>query len=124
MSDEKKGTYTESKKRCYERNKLKIAEKEKDKKRWLEYYAENKEAISERRKERRLKKELPPIDEDKVRRYNELMEEAKTLKNEIRLKKIREKALARREAKKAPADSPGVGLNIVSSTGIENHADT
>lgn len=96
-------TYTEAKRQAYLRNKEKIAEKEKEKKRWLTYHAEHKEEVSTRRKERRLKKELPPIDEEKVRRYYEIMEEAKVLKAEVTRKKIRDTALAKRIARTVPA---------------------
>ena len=113
-------TYTESKKRSYLKNKEKIAEKEKTKKRWLEYYAEHKEEISKRRKLNRLKTDLPPLDEDKIKRYNELMEEAKTLKSVITKKKMRDAALRKREAKKTPADSPGDGLKPVLVNIIED----
>ena len=98
-------TYTEAKKQAYLRNKEKIAEKEKEKKRWVTYYAENKEEVSTRRKQIRLKKELPPIDEDKVKRYYELMEEAKALKAEVTKKKIRETAMAKRIARTDPTGS-------------------
>jgi len=100
-------SYTEAKKQAYLRNKEKIAEMEKSNKRWLNYHAENKEEVSIRRKERRLKKELPPIDEDKVKRYYEIMEEAKVLKAEVTRKKIRETALAKRAARSTPLP-PGI----------------
>jgi hypothetical protein len=100
-------TYTEAKRQAYLRNKEKIAAAEKEKKRWLTYHAEHKEEVSVRRKQRRLKKELPPIDEEKVRRYYELMEEAKTLQSEVTRKKKREAALANR-AKRSGAIIPAI----------------
>lgn len=107
-------SYTEAKRQAYLRNKEKIAEKEKEKKRWLTYYAENKEEVSVRRKGRQMKKELPPIDEDKVKRYYEIMEEAKILKAEVTRKKIREIALAKRAARSATLPPPGIedGLEV------------
>lgn len=41
-------SYGDKHKRYYQANRDKILEKEKDKKRWLTYYAENKEAVKER----------------------------------------------------------------------------
>lgn len=121
-------TYTEAKRQAYLRNKEKIAAAESEKKRWLVYHAENKEAISIRRKQRLLKKELPPIDEDKVKRYYELMEEAKTLQSEVTRKKKREAALANRAKRSgtvinpvSPGDTPGEGLKTAPEGGIEDN---
>jgi hypothetical protein len=130
-------TYTEAKRQAYLRNKDKIAEKEKEKKRWVTYYEQNKDEVSTRRKERRLKKELPPIDEEKVKRYYELMEEARALKAEVTRKKIRTVALAKRSARAPPPppppanppgsedkeDSPGDGLKPTLIEGIEDTPD-
>ena len=122
-------TYTEAKKQAYQRNKEKIAEKEKEKKRWLSYHAEHKEEVSTRRKQRRLKKELPPIDEDKVRRYYEIMEEAKALKAEVTRKKIRDTALAKRASRAAPPPPPpedkedSPGLKPTPEGGLEDSPD-
>lgn len=51
--EEKTSSYTKYSKAFYERHREKIMEKEKEKKRWLKYYADNKEKIAERRKEKR-----------------------------------------------------------------------
>ena len=51
--EEKNSSYTKYCKAFYERHREKILAKEKENKRWLKYYADNKEAISQRRKERR-----------------------------------------------------------------------
>jgi hypothetical protein len=109
-------SYTDAKKRYNEKHKAEIAEKEKEKKRWVSYYAENKEEISKRRKALRLAKELPRINEEQEKRYKELMAEAETLKKAITAKKIRDAAIAKREAEKAkilPADNPGVAPEAV-----------
>jgi hypothetical protein len=109
MEEAKKTTYTEARKRAYERNKEKIAAKEHDKKRWLKYYEENKEKIAERRKAKRAAQPKRPVDDKKIERYNELMGELQELKKEVALKKLRETL-----AKKAtltlvdPPASPGI----------------
>jgi hypothetical protein len=103
--EEKKSTYTAAAKAFYERNKEKILAKEKEGKRWIEYYQKNKEKIAERRKERRKLKPVRPIDEDKIKRYDEIMAELQELKKEVALKKRREKKLP--EAAPAPAETPG-----------------
>jgi hypothetical protein len=95
-------TYTPARKASYERNKEKIAEKEKVKKRWLKYYADNKDAIAERRKARRAQQAKRPIDEAKIERYDALQAELKELKKEVALKKLR----ATLEAKRQPPTSP------------------
>jgi hypothetical protein len=88
-------TYTPARKAAYERNKTKIAEKEHDAKRWLKYYADNKEAIAERRKAKRATQVKRPIDESKITRYEELQAELKELKKEVALKKLRATLAAR-----------------------------
>jgi hypothetical protein len=107
-----KTTYTEARKRAYERNKEKIAAKEQEKKRWLKYYDENKEKIAERRKAKRAQQEKRPIDEAKIERYNQLVEEMRELKKEVALKKLRE-TLAKKaqttESPAAPPEVPGAG---------------
>jgi hypothetical protein len=84
--------------------------------RWVRYYAENKELIAARRKARRALKEKKPVDEDAIKRYNDIMEEAAKLKPIVALKKLRE-TLARKGAAVAPClagaaqvpgESPGV----------------
>ena len=102
-------TYTPARKASYERNKEKIAEKEKVKKRWLKYYADNKDAIAERRKARRAQQAKRPIDEAKIERYEELQAELKELKKEVALKKLR----ATLEAKRQPPGPPGSALPVL-----------
>jgi N-glycosylase/DNA lyase len=94
--EEKKSTYTAAAKAFYERNRVAILAKEKEGKRWVEYYKNNKEKISERRKEiRKLKpKVAKPIDEEKIKRYEEIMKELPELKKEVALKRRREKKAA------------------------------
>jgi hypothetical protein len=99
METPKETTYTQARKEAYERNREKIQARESEKKRWIQYYADNKEKISERRKARREKQEKKPVDEGKIKRYEELLEEMETLKKEVALKRLRE-TLAK---KKAPA---------------------
>jgi len=98
-------TYTPARKAAYERNKSKIAEKEKEGKRWLKYYAENKDIIAERRKARRALVAKRPIDEEKIKRYDALQEELKELKKEVALKKLRATLEARRQL---PAPAPAL----------------
>jgi hypothetical protein len=102
MEIAKETTYTQARKEAYERNREKIQARESEKKRWISYYAENKEKIAERRKAKRATQEKKPIDEAKVKRYEELLEEMETLKKEVALKRLRE-TLAK---KKAPAPAP------------------
>ena len=99
METPKETTYTQGGVEAYERNREKIQARESEKKRWIQYYADNKEKISERRKARREKQEKKPVDEGKIKRYEELLEEMETLKKEVALKRLRE-TLAK---KKAPA---------------------
>jgi hypothetical protein len=73
-------------------------------KRWNKYYAENKEKISKRRKERRALQEKKPVDEDAVKRYYELQAEMETLKPIVALWRLRQ-TLA---LKKTPAPAPGL----------------
>jgi hypothetical protein len=89
MENTVKTTYTPAKRLAYERNKVAIAEKESDKKRWLKYYADNKAKIAERRKAKREATEKPPVDAEKIKRYDELMAEAETLKKEVALYRLR-----------------------------------
>lgn len=90
---EKKSTYTAAAKAFYERHREEILAKEKEKKRWVEYYQKNKEKIAERRKQLRKTKPVRPIDEEKIKRYEEIMAELPELKKEVMLKKRREKKL-------------------------------
>jgi 1-acyl-sn-glycerol-3-phosphate acyltransferase len=56
-------TYTESKRKYYEENREKIAEKEKVAKRWKSYYEKNKDAVKARNLTRyyaRIGKPMPP----------------------------------------------------------------
>jgi hypothetical protein len=101
----KTSSYTPARKDAYLRNKDAIAQTETEKKRWIEYYAKNKEAISERRKKNRALLEKRPIDETKIQRYNELMLEATALKKEVSLKKLRETLARKRQVLPTP-DSP------------------
>jgi hypothetical protein len=79
--------------------------------RWVKYYAENKELIAARRKARRALKEKKPVDEDAIKRYNDIMEEAAKLKPIVALKKLRE-TLARKDAAVAPCP-PAAGQSPV-----------
>lgn len=74
MDTQRKTTYSDAKKRYYEKNKETIAEKEKDEKRWRDYYEKNKEAVKRRNLERYYAKQgrtppaplspdLPPADD-------------------------------------------------------------
>lgn len=90
METPKETTYTQARKEAYERNREKIQARESEKKRWLTYYAENKEKIAERRKVKRATQEKPPIDDKKIQRYEELLEEIQKLKKEVALKRLRE----------------------------------
>lgn len=102
METPKQTTYTQARKEAYERNREKIQAREGEKKRWIQYYAENKEKIAERRKARRAQEEKKPVDETKIKRYEELLEELETLKKEVALKRLRD-TLAK---KKTPAPEP------------------
>jgi vacuolar-type H+-ATPase subunit I/STV1 len=113
MDNTPQTTYTPAKREAYQRNKVAIAERESDRKRWLKYYADNKEKIAERRKAKREATEKPPVDEEKIKRYEELMAEAETLKKEVALYRLRN-TLAEKKAHllvapqhvPAPADLP------------------
>jgi hypothetical protein len=113
MSTPPQTTYTEAKKQAYQRNKVAIAEKESDRKRWLKYYADNKEKIAERRRAKREATEKTPVDAEKIKRYDELMAEAETLKKEVALYRLRN-TLAEKKASLLvapqhvvpPADAP------------------
>lgn len=109
MEETSSTTYTPARKASYERNKGKIAEKEKVNKRWLKYYADNKGAIAERRKARRAQQAKRPIDETKIERYEALQNELKELKKEVALKKLRATLEAKRQPPGLPAPgSPGL----------------
>lgn len=81
-------TLTPSKK-YYEKNKDKILAKEKESKRWIEYYKRNKEAIKERNIQRYYAKQgrerpeprptPPPVDNSKVERLEALVAELREL---------------------------------------------
>jgi len=107
MSAPPQTTYTQAKKEAYQRNKATIAEKETENKRWLKYYADNKEKIAERRKAKRSTIEKTPVDSEKIKRYDELMAEAETLKKEVALHRLR-LTLAEKKASLlvAPANLP------------------
>lgn len=77
-----KKSYTEARRQAYLRNKEKISNDEKDKKRWISYYQEHKDEIKERKKKQRIEK-IVPIDETKIKRYYELIEETKELYKEV-----------------------------------------
>ena len=89
--EEKKNTYTPARKAFYDRHREEILAKEKEKKRWIEYYEKNKAKIAERRKLARKAKEPRPIDEEKIKRYEEILKELPELKKEVNLKKRRER---------------------------------
>jgi hypothetical protein len=97
METTKQTTYTQARKEAYERNREKIQAREAEKKRWIKYYAENKEKIAERRKAKRATIEKKPVDEEKIKRYEELQAEMETLKKEVALKRLRE-TLAKKKA--------------------------
>jgi hypothetical protein len=108
-------SYTEARRAAYLRNKDKIAEREKTGKRWVEYYENNKEKIAERRKAKRnelkekgiykRKSRAVPIDESKIKRYEEIIAELEDLKKEVSRKRRQETL-----AKKKIEDNPGDGL--------------
>jgi hypothetical protein len=111
----KETTYTEARREAYLRNKDKISEREKIDKRWVEYYEKNKEKIAERRKAKRKelkekgeykrKSRAVPIDESKIKRYDEIIAELADLKKEVSRKRRQETL-----AKKKIEDNPGDGL--------------
>jgi len=106
MEAPKHTTYTQAKKEAYERNKEAIAAKEAENKRWLKYYADNKEKIAERRRAKRAATEKTPVDADKIKRYEELMAEAETLKKDVALHRLRNTLAAKKTLVVAPANLP------------------
>ena len=80
--------------------------------RWVKYYAENKEIIAALRKARRALKEKKPVDEDAIKRYNDIMAEAAKLRPIVALKKLRETLAAKTKV------SPAVS---VSATTLSSH---
>jgi hypothetical protein len=72
-----------------------------DVKRWNKYYADNREKIAQRRKERRALQEKKPVDEEAVKRYFELLAEIETLKPAVALWKLRQ-TLALKKSPVAP----------------------
>lgn len=90
-------TYTQARKEAYERNRDKIQAREAEKKRWIKYYADNKDAIAERRKAKRAIQEKKAVDEEKIKRYEELQAEMETLKKEVALKRLRETLAKKKE---------------------------
>jgi hypothetical protein len=89
MEAPKQTTYTLARKLAYERNKETIAAKESENKRWLRYYADNKEKIAERRRAKREATEKPPVDAEKIKRYEELLVEMESLKKDVMLHRLR-----------------------------------
>jgi hypothetical protein len=76
--------YPNSAQKYYQANKDEILEKEKEKKRWLDYYERNKEAVRKRNLERYYKKKqatapAPPPDDAKIERLNAILAELKEL---------------------------------------------
>ena len=85
--------------------------------RWVRYYSENKELIAARRKARRALKVKKPIDEDAIKRYNDIMAEAAKLKPIVALKKLRETLAAK--TKVSPC-AVGVSAQTLSSHSLTN----
>jgi len=106
MSAPPQTTYTQAKKEAYQRNKATIAEKETENKRWLKYYADNKEKIAERRRAKREATQKTPVDAEKIKRYDELMAEAETLKKEVALYRLRNTLAEKKSLLVAPQHVP------------------
>jgi hypothetical protein len=107
----------DSSKRYYEKNKDKILAKEKETKRWVEYYQRNKDAIRERNlvryyaksgRERPPPKQPPtPPDNSKLEKLEALVAELRELVPQV-MKPRRVKKPAQAEAPGVPAEAPGV----------------
>ena len=113
MEAPKQTTYTPARKQAYERNKATIAEKESENKRWLKYYADHKEEIAERRRAKRATIQKTPVDIEKLKRYDELMAEAETLKKEVALHRLRTTLAAKKGSlvvgpANVPASDPAI----------------
>lgn len=87
--------------------------------RWIKYYAENKEIIAARRKARRALKEKKPVDEDAVKRYNDIMAEAAKLKPIVALKKLRE-TLAGKKVSPCAVGVPAPSLSSHCLTNVDS----
>jgi len=84
--------YTRWGKAYYETHKDEILAKEKENKRWLQYYEKNKETVKEKARQRyytsrglpvpqrkKQRETVPHIDDDAKRRVDEIIEELRTL---------------------------------------------
>lgn len=102
----------DSSKRYYEKNKDKILAKEKETKRWVEYYQRNKDAIRERNLVRYYAKsgrERPPPKQPPIPPDNSKLEKLEALVAELR-ELVPQVMKPRRVKKPAPAEVPGVGV--------------
>lgn len=77
-------SYASPAQKYYQANKDEILQKEKEKKRWLDYYERNKEAVRKRNLERYYKKKEsiappPPPDTTKLERLDAILAELKEL---------------------------------------------